>query len=113
MMNFLEVLRDAMQLIRTSTTENPTKRSAAQRLASKRLNDWYHKERRTQEDYHQLLRLTKFYRPYVEADEQTKSEIARILYEMERRFRHRNEPIYVHYDEGTKLYTIEEAPVRP
>lgn len=102
MKDFLTTLRTAMILIHNDEGRD----------ASLLLTNWYHQEVRTQQDYRNILTLTKHHKEYVEADEHTKSEIARIFYGAERRFRHLNDSIYVRYDEKTKFYSIEEASSR-
>jgi len=84
------------------------------------INNYYHQQRRSAEDFVHLLCLTKSHRAFVEASDSTKNKLARILFLLDRKHNRRSNSMYVDYrkedtadGDDTFLFTIKEEPSTP
>jgi hypothetical protein len=64
-------------------------------IADLLVNNFYHQQRRSAEDFVQLLRMTKSHRAYVEASDETKNQLTRILFLLDKKHNRPTNPVYV------------------
>ena len=84
------------------------------------INNHYHQQKHSTEDFVHLLRLTASHRAYVEASDSTKNELARILFLLDKKHNRPGNSIYVDFrkevaEDGTVtvLFTIKEKKSTP
>lgn len=84
------------------------------------INNFYHRQRRYARDFVQLLRMTKWHRAYVEASDDTKNQLLRILFLLDPKYNQRTHSLFVSFHrettaDGTTVirFTLEEKRSTP
>lgn len=65
------------------------------------INNYYHQQRRSAEDFVHLLRLTKSHRAFVEASDSTKNQLMRTLFLLDKKHNRPSNSMYVDYRKET------------
>lgn len=82
--------------------------------ADQMVNNFYHRRKHSAKDYMALLRITRSHPAFIEADEETKNQLAKILYLLDRKNNHSYNAIYVAVRKevtphgAMRLFSIEE-----